>query len=66
MVIVLIVVAVVVLLAVVLGYGGFGGFGGGPVVHRRVIYRRRPVRRVYTEHHVVDEVPPVDAPTYRP
>jgi hypothetical protein len=66
MVIVLIVVAVVVLLAVVLGYGGFGGFGGGPVVHRRVIYRRPPVRRVVTEHRVVDSVDPVDDPLYRP
>ena len=68
MVVLLIVIAAVVVLAVVLGLGGFGGFGGydGPVVRRRIYYRRRPVQRVYTEHHVVEEAPPVDGPVYRP
>ena len=64
MLVLLIVIAAVVLLAVVLGVGGFGGYGG-PVVHRRVIYRRRPpVQRVVTEHRVIED--PVDDPAYRP
>ena len=66
----LIVLIAVAVLAVVLTMGaGFGGpqGPGGPVVRRRVIHRRRPpVRRVYTEHEIVDErPPPVDRPSYR-
>ena len=66
----LVVLAVIIVLAALVGFGGIGyrGFGdGGPVVHRRIVYRRRPVRRVYTEHHVVEDAPPpLDGPTYRP
>ena len=67
MIVLLIVVAAVVLLAVVLSVGGgFGGFGGaGPVVHRRIVYRR-PSRRVITEHRVVDDPVGVEDPLYRP
>jgi len=68
MLVLLIVIAAVVLLALVLSFGGgLGGFGG-PVVHRRVVYRR-PVRRVVTEHRIVEEPPvadPLDRPVYRP
>src|SRR4051794_37612320 len=68
MLVLLIVIAAVVLLALVLSFGGgLGGFGG-PVVHRRVVYRR-PVRRVITEHHIVEEPAvsdPIDRPVYRP
>ena len=65
MLVLLIVIAAVVLLAVVLSFGG--GFGG-PVVHRRVGYRR-PTRRVITEHHVIEDsavADPIDRPVYRP
>jgi hypothetical protein len=62
-----IVLAIVVVLALLIGLGGFGGYGG-PTVYRRIIYRR-PVRRVVTEHRIVDAagpVDPVDDPVYRP
>jgi hypothetical protein len=67
MIVLLIVVAAVVLLAVVLSMGGgLGRFGSaGPVVHRRIVYRR-PSRRVITEHHVVDDPVRADDPLYRP
>jgi len=70
MVILLIVVAAIVVLALALGVGGYG-FGGGEPVVRRTIYRRRPVRRVVTEHRVVDDPaygtdPVYDDPVYRP
>jgi hypothetical protein len=77
MIVLLIVLAVVVALAIALafggGFGGYGGYGGQPTVVRRVIHRRAPVRRVVTEHHVVDDpyvaggaYDPVDGPVYRP
>lgn len=60
MLVLLIVLIAIVVLALALGFGGgFGGFGGGygdgPVVHRRIIRRRPPVRRVITEERVVDD-----------
>lgn len=70
MLVLVIVLAIVVVLALLIGFGGFGGYGGGygpqaPTVYRRIIYRR-PTRRVVTEHRVVDDLDPVDGPTYRP
>jgi hypothetical protein len=71
MLILLIVLLAVVALALALTFGrGFGGgYGGpdGPVVHRRIIYRR-PARRVVTERRIVDDTgqDPVDGPAYRP
>jgi len=72
MIVLLVVIIAVVVLALALGFGGFGGFGGwggwgagydeGPVVHRRIIRRRPPVRRIITEEHVTDDY----GPTYRP
>jgi hypothetical protein len=56
MLILLIVLAVVVVLAAAMSFGAFGGYGEAPMV-RRVIYRRRPARTVYTEHHVVEDAP---------
>ncbi|MBV9097956.1 MAG: hypothetical protein JO079_07855 [Frankiaceae bacterium] len=67
MLVLVIVLAAIVLLALLIGFGGFGGGYGpdAPTVYRRVIYRR-PARRVITEHHVVDDLDPIDRPTYRP
>jgi len=69
MLVLVIVLGAIVLLALLIGFGGFGGYGGGygpnAPVYRRVIYRR-PARRVITEHHVVEDLDPMDRPTYRP
>ena len=69
MVVLLIVVVAVVVLALAIsfgggfgGFGGYGGYGDGPVVHRRIIRRRPPVRRVITEERVDDGYDP----SYRP
>jgi hypothetical protein len=66
MIVLLVVLIAVVVLALAIGFGGFGGFGAGysdgPVVHRRIIRRRPPVRRIITEEHVTDDYDPA----YRP
>ena len=66
MIVLLVVLIAVVVLALAIGFGGFGGFAGrygagyddGPVVHRRIIRRRPPVRRIITEEHVTDDYDP--------
>lgn len=66
MLVLVIVLGAILLLALLIGFGGFGGGYGPdqPTVYRRIIHRR-PVRRVVTEHHVVDDGY-VDGPVYRP
>ncbi|MDQ1684209.1 MAG: hypothetical protein QOC82_946 [Frankiaceae bacterium] len=65
-----IVLGIIVVFALLIGLGGFGG-PAEPTVYRRIIHRRPPVRRVITEHRVVDPyveeaVDPIDRAVYRP